>query len=133
MQDLPISPRVYALVFRADGCAQCKLLHPKATALSPSFVHRGILPVLLDRTDSESWQRSREEAQALGVRSLADRVEGTGFIELVDVHTRQSLGRISAVMSEGQMSAIFEEALLLAESSLEGRAGDVAPPHWPSR
>jgi thiol-disulfide isomerase/thioredoxin len=104
-------PRVYAVVFQASWCANCKELAPKAGRVLPPFIGRGVAPVPLDMSDEAARRKSLAAADRLGLRRIADGNDGTGFIVLVDARRRTRLGRITANMTEAQMADALSQAL----------------------
>ena len=109
-QKMP-TPRVYALVFKADWCANCRILAPKAMAVLPAFVPKGVIPVELDMTSPETSAKARAAAGKLGLRKVVEGEDGTGFVVLVDAGKKTRLGTITPNMTPGEMKAAFEKAL----------------------
>ena len=107
----PPKPRVYAVVFLASWCANCKELGPKAAHVLPPFIAKGILPIQLDMSDAAARQKSLATANTYGLRPLAAGEDGTGFIVLVDAKSKARLGRITSNLTEAQMSAAMRQAL----------------------
>ena len=104
-------PRVYALVFKADWCANCRVLGPKAMAVLPGFIPKGVFPVSLDMTTPETSALALTGVGKLGLRGLAEGEDGTGFVVLVDARKKTKLGRITANMTPDEMKAALEKAL----------------------
>jgi len=109
-QKMP-TPRVYALVFKADWCANCRVLAPKAMAVLSGFIPKGVMPVALDMTSPETSAKALTAAGKLGLGRMAAGEDGTGFVLLVDARKRTKLGRITSNMTEAEMKAAFEKAL----------------------
>ncbi len=104
-------PRVYAMVFKADWCANCRALGPKAMTILPAFIPKGVIPVQLDMTNQKTSATALAAAGKLGLRKLAEGEDGTGFIVLVDARTKTKLGKITANMTPDEMKSAFERAL----------------------
>ena len=104
-------PRVYAVVFLASWCANCKELGPKAAHVLPPFLARGVVPVQLDMSDEAARQKSLRTAQKLGLGPIAAGEDGTGFIVLVDAKKKTRLGRVTSNLTEAQMTGAFQQAL----------------------
>lgn len=109
-QKMPAA-RVYALVFKADWCANCRVLTPKAMAVLPAFVPKGVIPVELDMTNPATSAKALTAAGRLGLRKVAEGEDGTGFVILVDAGKKTKLGTITANMTPGEMKLAFEKAL----------------------
>ena len=105
------TPRVYALIFKADWCANCRVMGPKAMRVLPEFIPQGVAPVELDMTNEATSAKALVAAEKLGVKKLVEGNDGTGFVVLVDAEKKTKLGKITANMTEGEMKAAFEAAL----------------------
>ena len=105
------APRVYALVFKAGWCANCRVLGPKAMAVLPAFVPKGVVPVEMDMTSPATSAKARAAAGKLGLGKIAAGEDGTGFVVLVDAKKKTKLGTITSNMTETEMMSAFEKAL----------------------
>jgi hypothetical protein len=109
-QKMPI-PRVYALIFKADWCSNCRVLGPKAMKVIPEYVPKGVIPVELDMTNDETTKKSLMVAKKMGLTKIVEGNDGTGFAVLVDPKTKNKLGKVTSNMTEDEMKAALDKAL----------------------
>ncbi|MEM1115655.1 MAG: thioredoxin domain-containing protein [Bacteroidota bacterium] len=103
---------VYAVVFYADWCGNCRILDPKVMEVWPSFADEPIQMVKLDFTDAETTEAAEALAAEHGLSDvLAADAGKTGFIVLVDAESGEEVDRIGARDSVSEIRAKLTAAL----------------------
>lgn len=103
---------VYAVVFYADWCGNCRVLDPKVMSVWPGFSDRPIEMVKLDFTDAETTEASQTLAARYGLGDVFEADAGrTGFIVLVDADSGAEIDRIGSRDTAAQIRAKLNGAL----------------------
>lgn len=97
-----------AVQFHADWCGKCEALEPKLADADDAFGAAGIVFVRLDFTDRSEAARMAQldKAEAAGLLAIYEaHAPGTGFVLLVDDESGETLGKITADMTVGEIEA----------------------------
>lgn len=89
-------PKLIAVKHHGDWCGNCKKMGSTFTDLRNKFDGQPILFVTLDLTNISTRNHSELLATALGLKSVYQNNPGTGFILLIDPHTRQVVKKLTA-------------------------------------
>ena len=105
-------PKVLAVLFYADWCSSCKELEPKLTKVKPDFEGKAILFTRFDLTDEFTNDQAARYAALLGLENYYTENAGkTGYMLLIDSHSKKVLGRINKQDSPEAMKAALTKAL----------------------
>jgi hypothetical protein len=108
----PVEPKVVGLMFWADTCASCKVLDPKIQAVKGEFVEQPILFATFDHSNDATKLQAAMLAAGLGVGDIYKAQEkASGFLILVDVKTKQPVGKLTRDMSEEDITTEINKAL----------------------
>ncbi|MGB3542997.1 TlpA family protein disulfide reductase [Rubrivirga sp.] len=108
----PPDADVYAVVFYADWCGNCRILDPKVMTVWPGFSERPIEMVKLDFTDAETTACSEALAARRGLEDVyAANAGRTGFVVLVDASSGEEVGRIGARDTVAEIRTKLNSAL----------------------
>ena len=111
--ELP-KPKLLALYFYADWCANCKILAPKLQEARDKgqLDSKKILFVKLNLTDKVTINQSSMEAQALGIGDFVQKQgSGTGYVVLLDALSKKELARFLSNNSADEIRKKTEELL----------------------
>src|SRR5713226_3585374 len=108
-------PKVLAVLFYADWCSSCKELEPKLNKVKRDFEGKPILFTRFDLTDEFTNDQAARYAALLGLESYYTENAGkTGYMLLIDSHSKKVLGRINKQDSPADMKAALTKALSVA-------------------
>ena len=84
-------PSLIAVKFHTDWSPACKQMGDLFLDLTNMFDGRSVLFVVLDRTNSATSHQARLLAAALGLAEIYGQHQGSGFILLLDGHSKRLL------------------------------------------
>ncbi|OJJ18847.1 hypothetical protein BKI52_25075 [marine bacterium AO1-C] len=112
----PSKPRFAARLLvvkrHADWCAASKVMVPVFNDLKNRFDGREVLFVDLNFTNRTSQYQSDLLTTALGVERSVKKHAGTGFILLIDAHTKQVVEKFTRRQSFEEMVTLLKDHLL---------------------
>lgn len=100
--DAPVAAQadvqVYAVIFFAEWCGNCKILDPNLKPVMQSLAEdASVAFVMLDMTDKTTTAASAERAGDLGLADVFGENAGkTGFVLLVDAESGEVIDRIES-------------------------------------
>ncbi len=105
-------PKVLAVLFYADWCSSCKELEPKLNKVKRDFEGKPILFTRFDLTDEFTNDQAARYAALLGLEKYyTDNGGKTGYMLLIDSHSKKVLGRINKQDSSEAMKGALTSAL----------------------
>lgn len=107
-------PKLLAVYFYADWCANCKILAPKLQEARDKgkLDSKKILFVKLNLTDKVTINQSSMEAQALGIGEFVQKQgSGTGYVVVLDANSKKELARFLSNASAADMQKRIDELL----------------------
>jgi hypothetical protein len=102
------SPRVVAVVNRAEWCSVCKAHGPRAAKV---LVEDGALAVIVnDLTDEASATKSQPALRAAGLDRAMTAYTAAGVVYLFDAKTKRSLGQVTVANTDREIKMVVEMA-----------------------
>lgn len=104
--------RVLALKFYADWCPVCRRIKPKVAAIEHRFASGPVKFIVFDFTNKNTTAQAAARAHAMKLSSVYGRfAPGTGFVVLVDAHTRRLVSVLTAKQTKAQWIAAVRSAV----------------------
>lgn len=107
------APAVLAVMFHADWCPGCKALEPQLAPIMREFQDKPIFFTRFDLTDEFTNSQSARYAKLLGLENFyAENNGSTGYLLLIDAHSKKVLGRLTKKNSPEEIKAAVSKALM---------------------
>ncbi|PHR60866.1 MAG: hypothetical protein COA47_06565 [Robiginitomaculum sp.] len=127
-------PEVRAVLFRADWCANCRVLEPVLAQAVAKATHLPVQHISLDFTNAQTWDHAIELALDHDIVTTYNAYAGTtGLVVLVAADTGERIDCINRLYTVDAMVAAFDKAVKRTRTSPPGSrdVGSVVCP--PSR
>ena len=100
------SPTLYAVMFYAGDCDDSKSMLPEVKDLQNELEGKKVDFVYFDFSTNESKEKTQDLANKLGLNDVLAGNQGTGFVVLVDVKSKEEKAILTTKQSLDEMLAI---------------------------
>ncbi|PHR90994.1 MAG: hypothetical protein COA69_13130 [Robiginitomaculum sp.] len=105
------SPDVYVVKFRADNCQSCDVMETQLHFAMRMVNSRAVAEIVIDTTSPILWEKSAHTAFDRDIVPQFNKWVGkTGFVAVIDAHTRLTIGCVSAQDSAYNMANFIKSA-----------------------
>ncbi len=114
-------PEVRAVLFRADWCANCRVLEPVLERAQSKAKHIPVQHIKLDFTNAQTWDHAIELALDHDIVSTYNGYAGTtGLVVLVAADTGERIDCVNRLFTADAMVAAFDKAVKRTRTSPPG-------------
>jgi len=110
-QDNNTETELMVVKFHADWCGSCRALGPVLTDLTNKLDGKPVLFINLDFTNNTTKHQSKLLASSLGIRSIVDHNNATGFLLVIDSKTKEVKAKLTKNHSVKEMAAEINSLL----------------------
>lgn len=107
------TPKVVAVINRADWCAVCKANGARVGGLVPTYVGKPVVFVPNDLTNATTKAASAKDLTKLGVLHAVAPVRETGVLVLVNYKTHQLIKTISVAQPNEKLEEAISSAIVM--------------------